>query len=340
MQSENLPTSPLYQYLLSGEEIQSLIFPESIKLVSPIITKPSISMIHATRGLGKTFLCMELAASVTLGRPFFGWDVPCKDNVLHIDGEMPTKTLQERYKFIFGCELPKSLTILPSETLWPVMSINLNIEKSQEYIYAMLEDMKNRGNNPGLIIFDNLSSLCFGMDESSNTAQDGILSFLCRLRHLGYAVVVVHHSGKNGDQRGSSRREDPFDLTIKLTPRSPNPGYGAAFNVHFSKYRNLAEPPKSFAVELGHGLNGEARWHRVGGSTGPEKRYFQALMEIAESSLENASQLGERLGVSRQAADKHLKILIENGYISSGRPLRATENGLQALMEYQSRLGC
>lgn len=340
MQFGNMPTSPLYQYLLSGEELESRIFPEAVTLVSPIITKPSISMIHATRGLGKTYMCMELVASVTLGRPFFGWDVPGKHSVLHIDGEMPTKILKERYEFIYGCKLPKNFSILPSEELWPAMAINLNFENSQEHILALLEDMNNRGNNPDMIIFDNLSSLCFGMDESSNTAQDGILSFFCRLRHLGYAVIVVHHSGKNGDQRGSSRREDPFDLTIKLTPRSPNPGYGAAFNVHFSKYRNLAEPPKSFGVELGRGINGEARWHRVGGSTGSEKRYFQALVEIAGSSLESASQLGERLGVSRQAADKHLKILNEIGYISSGRPLRATEKGLEALMEYQSRLGC
>ena len=39
--------------------------------------------------------------------------------------------------------------------------------------------------------------------------------WLLRLRRRGVSVLVVHHAGKNGDQRGISKREDLLDTASR-----------------------------------------------------------------------------------------------------------------------------
>ncbi|MEI6827094.1 MAG: helix-turn-helix domain-containing protein [Desulfuromonadales bacterium] len=52
--------------------------------------------------------------------------------------------------------------------------------------------------------------------------------------------MFVHHSGKSGDQRGASKREDTLDTVVKLIrPAEYEPSQGAAFEIIFEKARFL-----------------------------------------------------------------------------------------------------
>src|SRR4051794_33801284 len=58
-----------------------------------------------------------------------------------------------------------------------------------------------------LVVLDNLSSLAGGRENEGDDwrpMQDLVLS----LRRRGTSTLLVHHSGKGGQQRGTSRRED------------------------------------------------------------------------------------------------------------------------------------
>jgi len=60
------------------------------------------------------------------------------------------------------------------------------------------------------------------------------------LRRRGIAVLLVHHAGKGGDQRGTSKREDLLDVVIRLSrPTDYDPKQGARFEMTFTKARNL-----------------------------------------------------------------------------------------------------
>jgi AAA domain len=61
-----------------------------------------------------------------------------------------------------------------------------------------------------LLILDNLSTLTNG-SEGASDAWLPMQNFLLRLRRRGVAVLLVHHAGVNGRQRGTSRREDALD---------------------------------------------------------------------------------------------------------------------------------
>jgi putative DNA primase/helicase len=52
--------------------------------------------------------------------------------------------------------------------------------------------------------------------------------------------LFIHHSGKGGSQRGTSKREDILDTVISLRhTQDYEPSQGACFEVHFEKSRGI-----------------------------------------------------------------------------------------------------
>ena len=93
-----------------------------------------------------------------------------------------------------------------------------------------------------LVILDNLSTLCTNGSESASDAWVPMQNWLLKLRRQGIAVLLVHHAGTNGRQRGTSRREDALDTVIALRrPEDYSPEQGARFEVHFEKLRNRVD---------------------------------------------------------------------------------------------------
>ncbi len=89
-----------------------------------------------------------------------------------------------------------------------------------------------------LWVVDNLASLAGGLDENSKQDWDQINQWLLDLRFAGIATILLHHTGKSGDQRGTSAREDNIDCSIILKrPPDYRSEEGARFVTNFSKAR-------------------------------------------------------------------------------------------------------
>jgi hypothetical protein len=102
------------------------------------------------------------------------------------------------------------------------------------------QDYLRRNQKFKVIILDNLGSLTPGIDENTRTEWDPLNQWLLTLRSLGVAVIMIHHTGKSGDQRGTSAREDNIDVSIVLThPKGYQSEDGARFNATFTKTRNF-----------------------------------------------------------------------------------------------------
>lgn len=74
-------------------------------------------------------------------------------------------------------------------------------------------------------------------------------------------MLFVHHAGKSGNQRGTSKREDALDTVILLQhPANYNPEQGALFEIKFDKARHFSgEEARPFQVQLIE-ENGVWRW--------------------------------------------------------------------------------
>jgi putative DNA primase/helicase len=97
------------------------------------------------------------------------------------------------------------------------------------------------------VIVDNLSTLCRSLKENDADSWLSVQSWVLSLRRAGKSVLLIHHGGKSGHQRGTSRKEDVLDTVIALRrPPDYSPEQGARFEVHFEKSRGFhgadAEP--------------------------------------------------------------------------------------------------
>jgi putative DNA primase/helicase len=169
--------------------------------------------------------------------------------VLHIDGEMPTHTLQERLaQIIAGASgktpEPGMLRIVAGDLLDCGVG-NLAAEEVQAEVEKHLDGVD-------LLILDNLSSLTAVIRDNDAESWGPIQDWLLKLRRRGIAVLIIHHAGKGGQQRGTSRREDVLDTSISLCrPGDYNATEGARFEVHFEKARGIiGDDAKSFDARL------------------------------------------------------------------------------------------
>jgi RecA-family ATPase len=198
-------------------------------------------MIFAERGIGKTWVGLNIAHAVAGGGSYLRWQAPGRRRVVYIDGEMPAYVLQERYASIVAasdCDAPEDSFRLVAADLQQDGLPDLADPNSQHFYDEVIR-------SADLIVVDNLSTICRSLRE--NDSRGPIQEWLLRLRAAGKSVVMVHHAGKGGAQRGTSRKEDVHDSVISLRrPLDYDAGQGARFEVRFTKSRGFfgaeAEP--------------------------------------------------------------------------------------------------
>ena len=211
-------------------------FPAKEPLLSPWLRKQDLAMVYAERGIGKTHFCLTLAYTVASGGKFLKWEAPKPRRVLYIDGEMPGAAIKERL-----AALEKSVEGRPPAGFFRIITPDvqsfalpdLATHAGQEALDSVLEDAE-------LIVLDNLSALTRTGAENEGESWIPMATWALARRREGRAVLFVHHAGKNGAQRGSSRREDLLDISVCLKrPSDYRSEQGARFEVHFTKARGL-----------------------------------------------------------------------------------------------------
>lgn len=98
-----------------------------------------------------------------------------------------------------------------------------------------------------LVVVDNVSTLCRALKENDADTWMPVQNWVLQLRRGGKSVILIHHAGKAGTQRGTSRKEDVLDTVIGLRrPPDYSPDQGARFEVRYEKSRGFygaaAEP--------------------------------------------------------------------------------------------------
>lgn len=235
---------------VNAYEFLSLAFPAREMLLTPILPRQGLCMLHAMRGIGKTFISLSVAYAVASGGKVFDrWKAPRPARVLFLDGEMPARTLQERLAaLVAGSEQePPSndyLRILTPDMQDGPMP-NLATREGQEAVAPFLEDVD-------LVIIDNLATLARYGRSNDEESWLPVQGWLLDLRRRGLSVFMVHHQGKGGDQRGTSAKEDVLDTVIRLArPSDYHSEQGARFEVHLTKARGICGPDaKSFEAQL------------------------------------------------------------------------------------------
>jgi putative DNA primase/helicase len=227
-------------------------------LAEGLIAERGLAMVHAKRGVGKTHFVLGLACAIAAGQPFLRYRVPTAAGVLLVDGEMPTPDLQTRLRLNLDAGVtPRASLRLLCADLAERSLPSLATAEGQRVIERKLDATIQ------LLVLDSISTLCQAGEASENDAAswDAIQAWLLKLRRQGLAVLLVHHGGKDGKQRGTSKREDVLDQVLLLQhPADYRPSEGARFEVHLEKGRQVkGELASPFEATL-TGLDGHALW--------------------------------------------------------------------------------
>lgn len=267
----------------------SMELPQREFILSPVIPAQGIAILFAPRGIGKTFAALSMALAVAGGLSVYTWRAPTSQKVLYIDGEMPAITMQERLTSLArGMAAPEhalhNLDILTPD-MQPRPMPDLSTIAGQTALEPFLYGVN-------MLVLDNLATLCRTGKENESQSWLPMQSWLLDLRRRGMAVLLVHHAGKSGDQRGTSAREDIMDTVISLRrPRMYTMAEGARFQVHLTKARGIVgEEAQPFEVHLR--VEGNALCWDVQELVDAEMEELRRLLAEGLSIRECAEELG------------------------------------------------
>jgi putative DNA primase/helicase len=267
-------------------------YPPRDYVLWPIIPEQGLTMLFAMRGIGKTMVALSIALVVASGGILFGWKAPKARKVIYLDGEMPASAMQERIKEIeagMGCMVDEDYFKIWTPDEQPNgFTLNLSTPIGQA---CLAETVKNFD----LIIVDNLATLCRSGKENEAESWGQMQAWLLALRRLGKSVLLVHHAGKTGDQRGSSAKEDILDTVLKLYHASDyTADQGARFTIELTKARGIIGPEaEPFEARLVEDESGRGLAWEYGSSKDKDRRIIQELLEEGYTQRQIVEYLGD-----------------------------------------------
>jgi hypothetical protein len=276
--------------LIDGRELLTMDTSPLEFVIDPILPTQGLGMLYAWRGCGKTYFMLDGCYSISIGAAkWCQWRIPKARRVVYVDGELPHNQLQARWQGIV-----KAHGMQPPEE-GMMNFINRTIDKRAPNIaelqgQRLIEDHLQEGT---FLVLDNISALCrTGKEDEEGWASTQ--EWLIELRHKGITTQLLHHAGKSGAQRGTSKREDFLDAILMMRhPSDYSPDQLLRCEVHCEKYRgDDADAVLPFEVRLeSDSLGGSVFTHR-------------ALQDVVEKRA--IEMFGMGMKVTEIADDLHL----------------------------------
>lgn len=216
--------------LLSSSELMRL--PQPPYLIDGLVEQNSLSVLYGPPGMGKSFIAMDMAIHIALGRPWC--DRPVRHGqVIYVaaEGYMVMAQRLRAWCKLYECEAPEALW-------WVTAPINLTggWQSLEDFLTNAVGSIEGdrlsapteEGGEPEviealplqLIVFDTLSRCIAGMDENDSKEMSNVVSWLDTLRDrettgLETSVMLVHHSAKHHAlERGSSALRGAADTMM------------------------------------------------------------------------------------------------------------------------------
>ena len=186
-------------------ELQKL--PKVPWLIDGVIRQGSLTFLYGRPDTFKTFLALDMCGALMTGLPWLDAEVMKRGPVLYLAAE-GSETLVERME---AWEIQHE-TIVPAEGLQVVR--NPPDLTDEEGIKTLCTALKSRPYS--LVVIDTFGKSLGWAEENSNSEMNQAMLRASKIKELGIAVVMIHHSGHSADRlRGASALYAAVDTIIK-----------------------------------------------------------------------------------------------------------------------------
>lgn len=182
-------------------------------LIYQVIPRQGLGLIYGPTRSGKSFLGIDLAHHLALGREWFGRPIDNKAGVLYCASEAPGG-LPNRFKAWWKDHG------ISENAHCPVFCCESAIDlRNPHVVDDFAESWSAWGNQWDLVIVDTLSCAIPGADENKAEDMSQVIHALKGLRDAtNSAVILIHHTPKSDTKapRGSTVLEAGVDVSIQV----------------------------------------------------------------------------------------------------------------------------
>jgi len=186
-------------------------------LIDGLLRQMDLAVLYGDPGSGKSFAALDFVMSIAALPEWRGRRV-FPGPILYVAAEgvfgLRARALAWQQRFA-----PDSLGHLEKCIAFIGSAVQLSDDEECGRFTALLE---KRDPKPALIVFDTLSRCSAGADENSVRDMGAIVLRLDEIRQkFGCAVLLLHHSGKDGKkERGSTAIRGAADVMLRLAVKT------------------------------------------------------------------------------------------------------------------------
>jgi hypothetical protein len=301
---------------VKGPAFRKLKIKPRKKLLGDWFREGDTGFIFSRRGVGKTWIAWAIARALARGEKLGPWEAGEEAvKVCYLDGEMPAELMQQR-EIAFGDEC-ENLSLINHEILFERTGrvLNLRLPEVQEAITQFCIDGGHK-----VLVVDNLSTLVSGVKENDSDAWELLLPWLLELRRRKIAVILVHHAGRSGEMRGTSRREDSVFWIIKLEEDPDYTDKGCSFIQRFDKERNSPQSHYNHYVWTFKPTDGS--YDNPSGSieiTFKVASLKSMVYDLIVDGVSACGSIADELGTSKSSVSRAAKELVKEGKITADK---------------------
>jgi hypothetical protein len=314
------------QSIVSSTELALLALQPRQPLLGDWFKEGDLGFIYAFRGVGKTWFALLIAKALSKGTKVGPWQAYARTKVLYLDGEMPADLMRDRDQGLGRGAGGMDVEFLNHEILFDRTNQVLNITRPEVQSAITQRCIREKVK---VVIIDNLSTLASGMKENDSFEWEQVNNWLLQFRRHKIAVILVHHAGRSGEARGTSKREDATFWVIALddAKKQTDDKRGARFISRFTKpSRNTQEEIPAY------------EWHVmtdcITGEISVACKLAQSMdvfRRCIEEGVTDCTQLAEELKVSKGQVSKWAKKAIGEGWLKKQGREYALVNGNEEL---------
>jgi hypothetical protein len=183
-------------------------------VVDNLVSRGSLSIFYGEPGSKKTYSLLWLAACAARGAEWLDFTTrACR--VLFVDEESGETRLSARLAQVLHGALADDSTPIRYVSL---AGLRLNDPGDAGQFCALIEQEQAE-----LVIVDSLAAITSGDENSKQEVQPVMTALRSIAEQSGAAIVLIHHSGKNGIYRGSSAYKASTDLLVHVTSEDGSP---------------------------------------------------------------------------------------------------------------------